>query len=156
MPTARTLSWALLPRSVGVAALAVLVVIFLGCMSLSIGERAISSSSGTVDGDVLCQQGKLKLGSNCAQVVYYPIPYASPPNLQFDEEDDMGDCVLEEQRADCFTVRRKTAGNALTVTWHARGVRRLPPPPVAQPPEPPAPPGPALPPRPVPIDEPPP
>jgi hypothetical protein len=58
--------------------------------------------------------------------VYYPIPFASPPNLQL--AGDTNDFELVEQQADHFTVRRRTAAPP-TVHWRAEGKPHYGPPP---------------------------
>jgi hypothetical protein len=137
-----------LSRPVGVVALTGLVALFLGCMSLSIGERKILQSSCFADGDLLCQTGKVTVRPSSEKVVFYPIPYASPPNLELEGDSNV---IVVEQKDDHFRVKSADHGPwTETVTWSARGVRRLPP---SGPPAPPAdPPPPDLPPRPVPID----
>jgi hypothetical protein len=147
------LGWVLTSRPVGAAALAGLVVIFLGCMSLSIGERKVVEKivpAECTEEGVLCQEGKVTFQRGSSQVVYYPIPYASPPNLEINQDGPFcfsDDVILVEQKDDHFIVRTNSSGSPVTVRWRARGLRR-PAAPV------PTPAGPALPPRPVPVEQP--
>jgi hypothetical protein len=111
-----------LSRKVTAIAIGIQVLIFLGCMSFSIGERHIEAPA---DGSALVQNGEVRVPSGMEQDVYYPIPFACPPNLVID------DCVHEyaiiDQRADHFRIRnlRKAGvmGDALEVEWTARGLR---------------------------------
>jgi hypothetical protein len=98
--------------------------IFLGCMSFSFGGHY----DVPPDGEVLTQKGQVTVKGGCEQDVYYPVPYASPPNL--DANDTFDHAELLEQRADHFRVRN-TSALAICVNWKARGVRCLGTPAVA-------------------------
>ena len=106
-------------RWIAASALAILLVIFLGCVSINIGWPL--GESGTED--VLVQKGTLH-PSDFDQDVFYPIPYASPPNLTIDEPFHR-DVLIVEQEADHFRVRY-TKDKPLAifgVEWTARGTR---------------------------------
>src|SRR5262249_43652004 len=130
-------------RVVGAVALAALAVAFLGCMSLSVGDAekvVIEKRPATTEGDdgVLQQRGSLPaLRPGVEQKVYYPVPYASPPNLQISHDHYF---VVVEQQADHFVVRQADDVKSVDLhfevpAWVARGVRRAPTPEPAKPPE---------------------
>ena len=97
-----------------------LLAIVLGCMSLSFGERHYD---GRDDG-LLCQEDEFELRDGASRTVYYPIPYASPPNLVV--ASTFGHVEIEEQAADHFRVSCTDAVGQ--VTWKAKGLRVTPPP----------------------------
>src|SRR5262249_4362379 len=70
-------------RWVGALAGGMILSIFLGCMSLSIGEKTYKSGCAEVTADnILVQTGETHLKS-CGELdVFYPIPYAHTPNLE--------------------------------------------------------------------------
>ena len=108
----------LLSRPVGALAGGTLVLIFLGCMSLSFGGLSIGCRT-EADGTV-CQEGKFELNPGSPLDVYYPAPYTSPPNLEL--RGDTEHCEIVEQDADHFRVQ--TRGQAkLDLHWKARGQR---------------------------------
>jgi hypothetical protein len=117
----------LLRRTAGVASAFAWLAIILGCMSLSIGERT------TLPDDRLAytQEGSVRVEIGQELDVYYPVPYASPPNLEFKGLDSY---TILDQQADHFRVRAKMEGNTggwMACDWTARGVRApLSPPPV--------------------------
>jgi hypothetical protein len=117
----------LLRRMAGVASAFAWLAIILGCMSLSIGERT------TLPDDRLAytQEGSVRVEIGQELDVYYPVPYASPPNLEFKGP---GSYTIVDQQADHFRVRAKVESNSIgwvACDWTARGVRAvLPPPPV--------------------------
>jgi hypothetical protein len=113
-------------RVVGSLSMAALTLIILGCMSLSFGGR--NYTANCVDDEVLCQEGCVTFRRCDEHTVYYPIPYASPPNLSLRSPFD--DLVLLEQKPDSFRVAWKGLGPSFgteEVTWKAKGVRRCPP-----------------------------
>jgi hypothetical protein len=118
-----------------VAAAVVTLLIFLGCMSISIGEK----TTEIVNDGSFVQEGNVRLRAGAEQVIWYPIPYASPPNLQMDDDD----CVILEQREDHFRVGNTDHHFSSSTHWKARGVKATPPPvdppPLAAPGLPPAP-----------------
>jgi hypothetical protein len=92
-----------LSRPVGVLAGAALLLIFLGCMSLSIGCKP--------DGDgTICQEGKVCLQGEEERDVYYPVPYASPPNLEISDGGSWYEII--EQKADHFRIRSGGAAHS--------------------------------------------
>jgi len=111
-----------LSRKVAGLAIGLQVLIFLGCMSFSIGERHIEAPA---DGNTLVQNGEVTVPPGMEQDVYYPIPFACPPNLVLD---DCGhECAIIDQRADHFRIRNLrmpgVMGDSLEVEWTARGLR---------------------------------
>ncbi len=106
-------------RLLTAGALTLLTAIIVGCMSISFGGR----SCEVHDDNVLEQEGTLTFGPAC-QTVYYPIPYASPPNLTLDTP--FHSLEIEEQAPDHFKVH--VNGSLLgPVTWKAKGLRAPPP-----------------------------
>jgi hypothetical protein len=103
-----------------------------GCFCLSIG----GSEKGTSEDGIVKQSGKIELDRGRELDVYYPIPYASTPNLELD--DWFNNYRIIEQKADHFRV--KNVGGAFGVEWTARGVRACNPTPLAVPVPTPAPP----------------
>jgi hypothetical protein len=123
-------------RAIGATAFAALAAVILGCMSLSIAER--SATTSMADTDVLAQEGTFAQIDAQSKVVYYPIPYASPPNLEFTAESEsrVADVEILEQKEDHFRFR-VPGGSSGWVKWKARGLRRpagtVPTPPDAAP-----------------------
>jgi hypothetical protein len=113
----------LLSRTAGILASVVLLTLFLGCMSLNIGQLHPSE-----DG-VLTQSGTLTYHGSKPQTVYYPIPYASTPNLTLKDSWKEDDWEIIDQQSDHFTVRRKdfARGSTPELTWTAKGLRGPPP-----------------------------
>ena len=104
--------------------LVLLACIILGCMTFSFGPESSSPSD-----DLLEQEGEFNL-SELSQTVYYPIPFASPPNLTLG--DNIHHAEIEEQAADHFKVRFHIVAIG-TTTWKAKGIhgaRPSPPEPV--------------------------
>jgi hypothetical protein len=104
----------------------------LGCMSISIGgggshevKTAAADETGT---GVLAQDGKVIIRPGVEQVIYYPVSYASPPNLEL--EDTHGFCDIVEQKEGFFRVRFRTGfmTSQESLPWKARGTRCPPPP----------------------------
>jgi hypothetical protein len=142
-------------RRIGIAAGLALLLIALGCMSFSIesGERV----SWVGNEAVLEQKGMVSVKDNDIVCVYYPIPYASPPNLPI--EDTFQHYTILDQKPEYFRVRNE--GGWPNVKWTARGLKAPPPspppvlvkegpPPVVVPET--APPPHGLPPEPVPVE----
>jgi hypothetical protein len=69
---------------------------------------------------LLKQQGKAAVAGEKPIDVYYPIPYASPPNLTV-----QGDQIeIVEQKADHFQLKKKDSSpGAIEVQWLAQGLR---------------------------------
>lgn len=128
-----------LSRPVGAVAGALVLLIFLGCMSLSIKVGCKPEPDGTT-----CQEGQVYLRKGQELDVYYPFSYASPPNLELSGDSD--DCEIIEQKADHFHIRYSGSIYARP-HWKARGLKCLPPgatpavivSPQASPPDPPPP-----------------
>jgi hypothetical protein len=113
--------------SAGVAACLGIVVV-LGCMSINLGGRSADESKPCPDDGVLVQEGKVPVRPGSEQVIYYPVAYASPPNLEV--QDALGLCDVLEQKETCFRVRfhpNFQTTNA-SLSWKARGVRGSSPP----------------------------
>lgn len=101
-------------------------IVCAGCFSLCIGYPGQEG----VDG-VLTQHGKVQCITGQPETVFYPVPYASPPNLEIDQ--DKKSWTILEQRTDAFCITRTMDGPALQ--WTARGSRAprvAPPQPAAQ------------------------
>lgn len=117
----------------------------LSCMSFNIGGKVYECK--TEDG-LLIQQGQARVPAGVEQDVYYPVPYASTPNLE--TSDCWSSTIVVMQCPTHFRVRN-TSDSVERVEWTVRGVRGVP---VAV-----GGPGPALgppsslpPPRPIPVD----
>ncbi len=89
----------------------------LGCMSFSFGEH---TEVVAPDGNLTKQTGTIHVPPGQEVMVYYPGPYASPPNLVVD--DTFHQCSVIEQRPDGFRVKNSSPF-AQDVTWSARGMR---------------------------------
>jgi hypothetical protein len=108
-------------RWIAASVLAILLAIFLGCMSINIGWPVAETGSE----DVLVQKGTLHPTGMLEQDIFYPIPYASPPNLTFDEMFHH-DFVVVDQQPDHFRVRfvkDRPLSNLLGVDWTAKGMK---------------------------------
>jgi hypothetical protein len=121
-------------------------------MGVAIGSRVADEPkpcAAAEDSGVLTQEGTIAIRPGGERVVYYPIPYASPPNLELESERDY--CHVVEQKEACFRVRFHDGftTSQRSLAWKARGVR-CPPPPAAPPTDAAAPPT-LLPPTPVPV-----
>jgi hypothetical protein len=93
---------------------------FLGCMSISIGKFG---STCTVDG-LVEHGGETEVQAGAEQDVYYPIPYATIPNLKLTGTHSSA-FVLVEQREDHFRVKN-TSSCCQEVGWKSRGLRASP------------------------------
>ena len=135
-PRGRFISW--LTRPVGLVGAFTLLVILLGCMSISIGKFGSSGGSTESDG-TFCQEGESTVPPGVVHEVFYPAPYAHTPNLEV--SDTFNYCVLVVQREGSFSVRNDSS-HTVTVNWKARGIKAtaapvvLPPEPVIPPPAP--------------------
>src|SRR5262245_48508598 len=90
----------LLRRMVLVTACLLFLAIVLGCMSLSIGshhEAVSNDESGAME------RGKVTVPAHQELDVYYPVAFASPPNLTVDSTWD--DCLVVNQAADHFRIK---------------------------------------------------
>jgi hypothetical protein len=94
--------------------------VVLGCMNICV-DRSI----GTGD-DALCKQtGTFAVKGGDELDVYYPAPYASPPNVTFKCMFNEYDFVPVGQYPDHFRVKN-TGHFGGEVTWEAKGVRQAP------------------------------
>lgn len=100
----------------------------ISCMSIGIGNKfadtptaETASATGT-----LKQEGTFNVLDTTQKPteVYYPRPYASPPNLQLSTDSfPVADFVeLIDQKADHFTYRRLRQASIVTFKWRAEGV----------------------------------
>ncbi len=146
-------------RPAGAVAASLSALIVLGCMGIAIGNRTAEETKACLgpgavadDSSVLAQEGKIRIRPGSEKIVYYPIPYASPPNLEF--QDDCDYCDVIEEKENCFRIRFHSnfSTTQQTLCWKARGVRC--PAPAAAPaePTPTAPSSTLLPPAPVPVE----
>jgi hypothetical protein len=86
----------------------------LGCMSISIGNSDCAAGEFKQEGTFRVQTGQEVL-------VYYPVPFGSPPNLEV--EDTFGLCEIVEQKENYFRVRYgKNVTGWHTYSWTARGI----------------------------------
>ena len=93
--------------------------ISLGCMSLSFGGR---TEVVAPEGALTRQSDTIHLGPAQEIFVYYPVPYATPPNLVV--SDTWRDCRVVEQRPDGFRVKNMSS-SARDMDWTARGTKAL-------------------------------
>jgi hypothetical protein len=115
------MSW--LTRPVGLLAAFILLIILLGCMSISIGK--FSGTSGTTESDgTFCQEGEATVSPGVIREVYYPVPYAHTPNLEI--SDTFNNCILVTEREGSFSVRNDSS-HSVSVSWKARGQKAAPP-----------------------------
>jgi hypothetical protein len=84
---------------------------------------------GRPDGPLL-QEGSVIIALNAEREVFYPIPYAGPPNLVLDGGDVNWNAIkLKEQKADHFTIQcTANMGFPASIHWRADGMRAPPPP----------------------------
>ncbi len=123
MPPPSRIADKILSAPIGAVAGCIMLAIFMGCMSLSIGNRTIETQ--TSEEGVLCQQGKAVVPANDFYFVRYPIPYLRKPNVEISCTFD--DCLIRNEQEDGFEINNPN-GNSRTVTWKARGIKLAPPP----------------------------
>jgi hypothetical protein len=145
----------LLSAPVGAVAASIMLAIIMGCMSLSMSIGCKTGPDGTT-----CQEGKVSVEDGQELDVYYPIPYASPPNLEISGDSESYQII--EQKADHFRIRNQCVNRRYQWNWKARG-SKCPPgaaptvivTPPSPPPVPPPPGGPPIPlPQPTPVQTP--
>lgn len=94
----------------------------LGCMNLSFGGKTVvtpaSDSPAKEEG---LQRGKAHVPHGQEISVYYPVPYNSPPNLEFEGADGGRHFQVIDQKPDCFRVKNMNSMNA-ELAWKARGI----------------------------------
>ncbi len=97
-----------------------------GCLCLSFGGGCDGHCGGEhpESNGVLTQKGSFAKPTGEPVTVYYPVPYASPPNLEI--QDPLNKCHIIDQRADCFRIVQDGPG-MLNVNWTARGVKSISP-----------------------------
>jgi len=141
----RGLSWlraaerVLFSRPAGALSALLTTLIIFGCMSTNHYHtteevRVAPAGEGSESqATALVQSGKITFKAGTMQVIYYPIPYASPPNLELDDAEYFD---LLEQKDKFFRIRCHTNSDyeKFTSHWKARGLP-IPPPP-GPPPEP--------------------
>lgn len=98
-------------RAIGLGVAGSLLAASLGCAVLSIGPTTADTSNH--------QSGKVTIPAGQELDVYYPGPFASPPNLQ--TETIFDDCLVIEQRPDHFRIKNPSPFSR-EVRWEARGV----------------------------------
>ena len=94
----------------------------MGCLSFSCGGRTINNPHD--DPSVLSQTGSVTVVHGQELQVYYPVPYASPPNLELD--DNLHRYEIIDQKPDRFRIRNVSGLGNFEVRWTARGVRATP------------------------------
>lgn len=121
----------LLSAPVGATAAALILAIFLGCMSLEIGNRTVETPH--CEDGILFQQGEAHVPAESVQFVRYPIPYPRKPNIEISTTFD--DCAVAGEHEDGFLLRNPNSFSR-KVTWKARGMKCDPPvtPPAPPPP----------------------
>jgi hypothetical protein len=109
-------------RLFGIVSAVILAILFLGCMSFTIGGRTYEHDAYTncYEDGLYVQRGKIRIPANSEQDVYYPVAYEHPPNVVL--EDDHDDCAVIDQQADHFRVRNNGLFRE-TLSWCARGTR---------------------------------
>jgi hypothetical protein len=95
-----------------------------GCICLSFGgwghDSGEQCESKHHDSDgAVTQKGSLTFGNGEPVTVYYPVPFASPPNLEI--RDQFNKCRIIDQRADCFRIVQD-GPSVPSVHWTARGI----------------------------------
>jgi hypothetical protein len=97
--------------------------VVLGCMNFgSLQPAEVKVGAAADEPGVLKQDGKTVTRPGKDQVIYYPMPYTSPPNLQV--TDGANACEIVEQTERYFRVRFPANAPAQQdVTWTARGPR---------------------------------
>jgi len=98
----------------------------MGCLSLNFGNW---TSHNNEDPSVLSQTGSARVTKGQIADIYYPVPYASAPNVELD--DMFHNYEIVEQKADHFRVRNNSG--SWDVKWTARGMRVAQPAIVVQP-----------------------
>ncbi len=94
----------------------------LGCMNFAPFPSQVEIKTTADTPGMLAQDGKIPERPGKEQIVYYPVPYASPPNLTL--TDNAKDCDIVEQKENYFRIRfLASAKPQQEVTWTARGVR---------------------------------
>ena len=114
----------LFSKTAAAAAAGLGAVIVLGCMNLSLGGKHDEVCKPVVEEIPTFEQvGKIPIRAGHDPVVYYPVAFASPPNLEV--EDPFGLCDVVEQKENCFKVHfhANVTSSPQSLTWKARGIR---------------------------------
>jgi hypothetical protein len=92
--------------------------------AISIVVQIVLTVSGG-GGARLIQEGKVMVPLNADREVFYPIPFASPPNLVLEGNADWNIVKLKAQKADHFIIRQDAVpfGRTPEVRWRAEGIR---------------------------------
>jgi hypothetical protein len=98
--------------------------IVLGCMNISLGGHSAAVAVPMVEEQGAFEQvGRLPVRCGPEQVVFYAVPFTSPPNLEI--EDPSAQCDIVDQKENCFKVRfhANVTSSPQTLSWKARGTR---------------------------------
>jgi hypothetical protein len=106
----------LIRRAAGVISGLGFLAIVLGCMNIQLGGGTVA----TEDALTFSQRGSISASAGQEVDVYYPVPYASPPNLVI--EDFTHNYSIIDQKSDHFRVRNNGLF-APSCDWTARGVK---------------------------------
>jgi hypothetical protein len=96
----------------------------LSCMSFSFGGRTQVVSPTPQDSQAAgegLQRGTAYVPRGQEVRVYYPIPYVSNPNLEFEDSDGKRHLQIVDQKPDHVRVRN-TSSSDCEVPWKTRGV----------------------------------
>jgi hypothetical protein len=110
------LSHVVFSRWSAVTSACLIIATILGCMSITIGGRTEVAQPA----DLLVQEGEITIHGRGELDVYYPVAFASPPNLVIGEMFSW--CEVVEQKADHFRIGNTTL-LPRTVSWTAKGTR---------------------------------
>jgi hypothetical protein len=108
-------------RRHGVTVLIAATVAAVVATAISVGVQ-----SWVAKGDRLIQQGKVMVAIGGEHEVFYPVPFASPPNVQLEGNGVNWNAIkLTEQKPDHFKIKSTADfGLAQEIRWRAEGVRR--------------------------------
>ncbi len=93
----------------------------LGCMNLNFGgKNDVSSPTSQEDKSATegLQRGKAFVPPGGEVCVYYPVPYLSPPNLEFEDSDSKRRIQIVEQRPD-YVRLKNTSAVGFDLPWKA-------------------------------------
>jgi hypothetical protein len=93
----------------------------LACMNLSFGGKTEVAAPAS-DGSEGLQRGKAFVPPGGEICVYYPVPYLSPPNLEFEDSEGKRRIQIVEQRPD-YVRLKNTSPFGVDLPWKARGVQ---------------------------------
>src|SRR4051794_2394159 len=98
----RRIEHVLFSRRAAAVAVCLTASIFFGCLSGSSTYHHVEERARADEGEVFLAEGKLTFRAGTEQIVYYPAPYSSPPNLEMNDPAQL--CDLVEQKENCFRV----------------------------------------------------